>query len=112
LRILLLCLALAPAAALAGTRVGPEDLDKIRAAIQRQTLVKSAECAVYRPAAVRFRDLVLIGPEVVQQVQVTDRSGAVWLAFYAMQRREDGSWTTSGCRLVQPARTISAQLSP
>ncbi len=108
MRVLLLCLALAPAAALAGARVSAEDLAQIRAVIQQHTRVKSAECAVYRPAAVRFRDLVLIGPEVVQQVQVTDRSGAVWLAFYAMQRREDGSWTTSGCRLVQPARSISA----
>jgi hypothetical protein len=106
LKRLLFCLALVPAAALAD--VSAEDLAQIRAVIQRQTEVKSLECAVYRPAAVRFRDLVLIGPEVVQQVQVTDRAGAVWLAYYAMQRQEDGSWSTSGCRLVQPARTISA----
>lgn len=108
MRILLLCLALAPAAAPAGARVSAEDLAQIRAAIEQQTLVRSAECPVYRPAAVRFRDLVLIGPEVLQQVQVTDRSGAVWLAFYAMERLGDGRWTTSGCRLVQPARTVSA----
>jgi hypothetical protein len=108
LRILLLCLALAPAAALAGARVSAEDLAQIRTVIEQQTLVRSAECPVYRPAAVRFRDLVLIGPEVVQQVQVTDRGGAVWLAYYAMQRLGDGRWTTSGCRLVQPARSISA----
>ena len=108
MRILLLCLALAPAAALAGARVGAEDLAQIRAVIQQQTLVRSAECPVYRPAAVRFRDLVLIGPEVLQQVQVTDRAGAVWLAYYEMQRQEDGRWATSGCRLVQPARAISA----
>jgi hypothetical protein len=108
LRVLLLCLALAPAAALAGASVSAEDLAQIRAAIQQQTLVRSAGCPVYRPAAVRFRGLVLIGPEVLQQVQVTDRAGAVWLAYYAMQRQEDGRWATSGCRLVQPARSISA----
>ena len=101
-----LCLALAPAAALAD--VSAEDLVQIRAVIEQQTRVRSAECAVYRPAAVRFRDVVLIGPEVVQQVQVTDRAGAVWLAYYAMQRLENGRWITSGCRLVQPARSISA----
>ena len=94
--------------ALADARVSAEDLAQIRAAIRRQTLEKSAECAVYRPAAVRFRDLVLIGPDVVQQVQVTDRAGAVWLAYYAMQRQEDGRWSTSGCRLVPPARSVSA----
>ena len=106
MRFIFLCLALAPAAALAA--VSAEDLAQIRAVIQQQTLVRSAECPVYRPAAVRFRDLVLIGSEVVQQVQVTDRAGAVWLAYYEMQRREDGRWATSGCRLVQPARAISA----
>lgn len=104
----LLCLALAPAATLAGSRVTPEDLAEIQAVIHRQAMVKSAHCAVYRPASVRFRDLMLIGEDVVQQVQVTDRSGAVWLAYYAMQRQADGHWHTSGCRLVQPDRTISA----
>jgi len=106
LRFIFLCLALAPAAALAD--VSAEDLAQIRAVIHKQTRVRSAECAVYRPAAVRFRDVVLIGPDVVQQVQVTDRAGAVWLAYYAMRRLEDGRWSTSGCRLFQPARSISA----
>jgi hypothetical protein len=39
---------------------------------------------------------------------VTDRSGAVWVAYHAMQRQKDGTWRASGCHLVQPARTISA----
>jgi len=70
--------------------------------------VRSSYRAVYRPAAVSFREPVLIGGDVVQQVQLTDRSGAVWLAYYAMQRQRDGSWRTSGCHLAPPARTISA----
>ena len=70
--------------------------------------VRSSYRAVYRPAAVSFREPVLIGEDVVQQVQLTDRSGAVWLAYYAMQRQRDGSWRTSGCHLAPPARTISA----
>ena len=107
MRILLFCLALAPATALADSRVGPADLAEIRAVIQRETLMKSESCPVYLPAAVRFRDLMLIGQDVVQQVQVTDRAGGTWLAYYAMQRH-DGRWRTRGCRLVQPARSISA----
>jgi hypothetical protein len=39
-------------------------------------------------------------------VRLTDRSGTVWHAYYAMQRQKDGSWRTNGCRLVQPAKTI------
>ena len=70
--------------------------------------VRAAYRAVYRPAALAFRELVVMGGDVVQPVQVTDRSGAVWVAYYAMQRQKDGSWRTNGCRLVQPSRTISA----
>jgi hypothetical protein len=106
MRAALLALALAPAAAAAA--VTAEDLAGIRAAIEREAMVKSASCPVYRPVAVRFRDLVLIGEDAVQQVQVTDRSGAVRLAYYALQRQHDGTWRASGCRVVDPARTISA----
>src|SRR6185503_19150998 len=64
--------------------------------------------AVYRPASVSFLDLIVMGGDVVQQVQVVDRSGATWVAYYAMQRQRDGSWRTNGCHLIQPSRTISA----
>ena len=70
--------------------------------------VRLAYSAVYRPSAVSFLDLVVMGGDVVQPVQVTDRSGAVWVAYYAMQRQRDGSWRTNGCHLVQPSRSISA----
>ena len=73
-------------------------------------VVRMAYRAVYRPAAVAFLDLMVLGDEVVQQVQVTDRAGLVWLAYYAMQRQRDGSWRTNGCHLVQPARTVTASL--
>jgi len=70
--------------------------------------VRMAYRAVYRPTSVSFLGLVVMGGDVVQQVQVTDRSGAVWVAYYAMQRQQDGTWRTNGCHLVQPSRTISA----
>lgn len=70
--------------------------------------VRMSYRAVYRPASVAFLELVVMGGEVVQQVQVTDRAGGVWVAYYAMQRQKDGSWRTNGCHLVQPSRIISA----
>jgi hypothetical protein len=70
--------------------------------------VRMAYRAVYRSTSVAFLELVVIGGEVVQQVQVTDRAGGVWLAYYAMQRQKDGTWRTHGCHLVQPTRIISA----
>jgi hypothetical protein len=70
--------------------------------------VRVAYGAVYRPSAVSFLELVVMGGDVVQPVQVTDRTGAVWVAYYAMQRQRDGSWRTNGCHLVQPSRSISA----
>lgn len=70
--------------------------------------VRMAYRAVYRPASVAFLELIVMGGEVVQPVQLTERSGAVWVAYYGMQRQKDGTWRTSGCHLVQPTRTISA----
>jgi hypothetical protein len=73
-------------------------------------VVRMAYRAVYRPARVAFLEPMLLSGDVVQQVQITDRAGGVWLAFYSMQRQDDGSWRTNGCHLVQPAKTISASL--
>jgi hypothetical protein len=69
-------------------------------------VVRVSYRAVYRPATLTFLRLTVIGADAVQQVQLTDGTGAVWHAFYAMQRQDDGSWRTNGCRLVQPAKTI------
>ena len=70
--------------------------------------VRTAYRAVYRPSAVSFLELVVMGGDVVQPIQVTDHTGVVWVAYYAMQRQKDGSWRTNGCHLVQPSRIISA----
>ena len=64
--------------------------------------------AVLRPAAVSFGDPLLLSGDVVQQVELRDGAGEVWIAYYAMQRQHDGSWRTNGCHLVQPARIIYA----
>jgi hypothetical protein len=69
-------------------------------------LMRSSYHPVYRPAAVTFLDPVVLGADAVQPVQLTDRAGAVWLAYYAMQRQKDGSWRAAGCHLVQRALTI------
>jgi hypothetical protein len=61
---------------------------------------------VYRPAAVTFLEPVVLGADAVQPVQLTDRAGGHWLAYYAMQRQKDGSWRAAGCHLVQRVLTI------
>ena len=71
-------------------------------------VVRSSYRAVYRPQSVAFLELVVMGGDVVQPVQLTDRSGTLWVAYYAIQRQKDGTWRTNGCHLVQPSRTISA----
>jgi len=82
--------------------VSAADVAEIRAAIQRQ-----AQCFPPRPGTFAFRGVLVMGEEVVQSVQITDRAGGAWIAYYAMQRQQDGRWKTHGCRLVQP-RTFSA----
>jgi hypothetical protein len=69
-------------------------------------VVRASYHPVYRPAAIVFLGLTVMEPDAVQQVQITDRSGGLWLAYYAMQRQRDGTWRTNGCHLVQPVKTI------
>ncbi|MBV9191156.1 MAG: DUF4864 domain-containing protein [Betaproteobacteria bacterium] len=70
-------------------------------------VVRTSYGAIVRPTAVEFLGLTTMGEDAVQRVKITDRSGSVWLAYYAMQRQRDGSWRTNGCHLVQPARSLS-----
>ena len=70
-------------------------------------VVRVSYRAMYRPTTVTFLGLTSMGEDAVQRVQITDRSGAVWVAYYAMQRQKDGSWRTNGCHLAQPSRSIS-----
>jgi len=119
-RLALLALALGCAGGtLAETRVTSADLAEIRAVIHREIDAfracarQAPGAAATTPAAVSFLDLTVVGGEdVVQQVRVTDQAGAVWLAYYAMQRQKNGGWRTSGCHLVPSARTVSAAYQP
>ena len=70
--------------------------------------VRMAYRAVYRPASVVFLDRLVMGGDVVQPVQLTDRSGLVWTAYYSMQRQDDGSWRAAGCHLAQAVRSYPA----
>ena len=137
LRLLALCLALA-APAVAHSAVTADDVEAIRAVINRQidafrrddareafalvspdvqetfgtperflNVVRVSYRAVYRPASIAFLRLTVMGHDAVQQVQLTEHSGAVWVAYYAMQRQPDGTWRTNGCHLVQPSKSIS-----
>src|SRR5256885_16901918 len=71
-------------------------------------VVRLSYRAVYRPANVAFLDLIVMSGEVVQQVQITDRAGGVWVAFFSMQLTRYGSSRPIGCHPPHPARYISA----
>lgn len=64
-------------------------------------MVRTAYQPVYRPASVTFLNLSGIENEVVQAVQLSDSSGAIWVALYPMQQQTDGSWKTHGCQLFR-----------
>ena len=78
------------------------DVAEIRAVIHRQI----GSCPRFHPTRVQFLGLTVMGADAVQRVHLTDGSGTLWMAYYAMQRQPDGRWRTNGCHLVQPARTI------
>jgi uncharacterized protein DUF4864 len=71
-------------------------LDAVRASYQ----------PMVRPASVTFLEPVLFGGDAVQPLRLIEQSGAVWLAYYAMQRQKDGSWRANGCHLVPPVKTV------
>jgi hypothetical protein len=89
--------------------VSPEVQDSFGTPERFLDVVRMAYRAVYRPARVSFLELMAMGgADVVQPVQITDRAGGLWVAYFSMQRQKDGSWRTNGCHLVQPGRVISA----
>ena len=115
---LVLCISEARAAE---ALITSSDLVEIRRVIHRQidafrrddaqSCLRTAvtgRAALLGAAGIAFLNLLVMSGDVVQQVQITDRAGGVWLAYYSMQRQADGSWRTNGCHLVQPNRTISA----
>jgi hypothetical protein len=109
-RLLFLAL-LVTGVARAGTYPTGEELAQIRAAIHRQVEAPcgaAAPVTLARPVHVAFLGLVVLADEGVQEVRFTDRRGAVWLAYYLLERQQDGRWRMNGCRLAQPARGIPA----
>ena len=64
--------------------------------------VRAGYPAVYRAKGVTFLVPQRQGGELLQEVQLTDADGALWLASYRLQRQADGSWRINGCD-VQPA---------
>ncbi len=93
----------------ATSAVTSADAEQIRAVIHSEIgALRLCDRPVHQPASVSFLGMVVMSGDVVQPVQVTEGGGAVWVAYYAMQRQGDGTWRTSACRLVQPGRTISA----
>jgi hypothetical protein len=67
---------------------------------------RASYAPLYRSSSVAFKAVWIVDHEVVQQVSVTDASGAQWSAFYPMERQRDGSWKTRSWRLV-PATQLS-----
>jgi hypothetical protein len=64
------------------------------------TMVRQGYPSVYRPSEVEFRDLLTVEGRIVQTVLVVGPDGKAMLAFYPMQRQDDGRWLTDGCWLV------------
>jgi hypothetical protein len=64
-------------------------------------MVSHAYPPVYRPREVEFTDLVTIGGQLVQKVELVGPDGRRYLALYAMEKQPDGSWKISGCQLTE-----------
>ena len=68
------------------------DAEQIRAVIHSDLgALRLCDRPVQQPASVSFLGMVVMSGDVVQPVQVTEGGGAVWVAYYAMQRQSDGT---------------------
>ncbi len=65
-------------------------------------MVRAGYPVVYRPASVVYLNPEWVEGQLLQGVQLTDRSGALWLAIYRLERQPDKSWRIAGCD-VQPS---------
>ncbi|MEO5733379.1 MAG: DUF4864 domain-containing protein [Rubrivivax sp.] len=63
-------------------------------------LVRQAYPMVIRPAAAVFFVPLVDGAGVLQQVQLRDADGQLWLASYRLARQPDGIWRIEGCSVV------------
>jgi len=65
-------------------------------------MVRSAYEAVYRPRSTEFLEVFVTDGQVVQPLQVVAPDASVLVAFYLMERQQDGRWRISGCVLGRP----------
>jgi hypothetical protein len=63
-------------------------------------MVRDAYQPVYRPSDVAFGELVYVGDQLIQLVQVVGPDGVPRLALYFMDRQPDGNWRIAGCTLT------------
>lgn len=63
------------------------------------TMVARGYGALIAPQAYEFQRYEARDDRAVQSVQVIAQDGTAWMAYYQMQRMEDGSWRIAGCRL-------------
>jgi len=64
-------------------------------------MVRASYPVIYRPTSIIFLRPLWVEGQLVEGVQLTDGSGALWLATYRLERQPDKSWRISGCD-VQP----------
>jgi len=65
-------------------------------------MVRTGYNVVYRPRSTRFLDALVLSGQVAQPVEVVAADGSVLMAFYLMERQQDGTWRISGCMLGAP----------
>jgi Domain of unknown function (DUF4864) len=79
----------------------PNVREAVGTAEKFMNMVRTGYPQVYRHTAVVFLKPEMVGDEVLQRVQLTDASGEVWLASYALQKQKDMSWRITACVVTE-----------
>ena len=62
-------------------------------------MVRAGYMPVYRPREVQFLDLVVDGGQLAQRVLIVGPDGVPVIAYYYMEKQDDGTWRISGVTL-------------
>ncbi|MGB3612471.1 MAG: DUF4864 domain-containing protein [Elainellaceae cyanobacterium] len=64
-------------------------------------MVQASYDPLYRSRSVMFEDVGTVEGQLAQQVIVMGADGALYRAYYLMQRQPNGDWCINGCYLTR-----------
>ena len=85
----------------------PSVRKRYRSAHEFMTMVRADYGPIYRPRSVALLDHFMVARQAVQPLRVVTQRRDILIAYYVMQRQQDGSWKIAGCALHRGRRILA-----